>query len=234
MIAAAAAGKAIFCEKPISLDLGKVDEALAAVDGQRRADPDRLQPSLRSGTRVGTCRGRRRIGRRPAHRADHQPRPGAAADRLHQGVGRNVPRHDDPRLRHGPVRHGQRGGRCVRPGRRACRSGDRRGRRCRHGGRHAAPRERLHHDDRQQSPGRVRLRPARRGIRFGRPRCVGEPVEPHRHPPDSRRRRSARRFRTSSSSGTSRATSRNGRRSSATSPTAGRRRSRPTTAERRW
>lgn len=32
MIAAAAAGKPIFCEKPISLDLDKVDDALAAVD----------------------------------------------------------------------------------------------------------------------------------------------------------------------------------------------------------
>ncbi len=31
MIAAAKAGKAIFCEKPISLDLGKVDEALAVI-----------------------------------------------------------------------------------------------------------------------------------------------------------------------------------------------------------
>jgi myo-inositol 2-dehydrogenase / D-chiro-inositol 1-dehydrogenase len=33
MIAAAKAGKAIFCEKPISLDLGKVDEALAVIEG---------------------------------------------------------------------------------------------------------------------------------------------------------------------------------------------------------
>jgi myo-inositol 2-dehydrogenase/D-chiro-inositol 1-dehydrogenase len=32
MIAAAKAGKAIFCEKPISLDLGKVDEALAVIE----------------------------------------------------------------------------------------------------------------------------------------------------------------------------------------------------------
>ena len=31
LIAAARAGKAIFCEKPISLDLAKVDEALAVV-----------------------------------------------------------------------------------------------------------------------------------------------------------------------------------------------------------
>ncbi len=48
MIAAARAGKAIFCEKPVSLDLAKVDEGLAAVDAgavpiqigfNRRFDP---------------------------------------------------------------------------------------------------------------------------------------------------------------------------------------------------
>jgi myo-inositol 2-dehydrogenase/D-chiro-inositol 1-dehydrogenase len=48
MIAAAGAGKAIFCEKPVSLDLAKVDEGLAAVDAgavpiqigfNRRFDP---------------------------------------------------------------------------------------------------------------------------------------------------------------------------------------------------
>ena len=71
--------------------------------------------------------------------AHHQPRPGAAADRLHQGLRRDVPRHDDPRLRHGPLRHRQRGGRGLRPSRSACRSGDRRGRRRRHCSRGAAP-----------------------------------------------------------------------------------------------
>ena len=48
MIAAASAGKAIFCEKPVSLDLAKVDEGLAAVEAgavpiqigfNRRFDP---------------------------------------------------------------------------------------------------------------------------------------------------------------------------------------------------
>jgi myo-inositol 2-dehydrogenase/D-chiro-inositol 1-dehydrogenase len=48
MVAAAEAGKAIFCEKPISLDLGEVDRAIAAVAGagvpfqigfNRRFDP---------------------------------------------------------------------------------------------------------------------------------------------------------------------------------------------------
>ena len=46
-----------------------------------------------------------RRGRRRAPRAHHQPRSRAAADRVRQGLGRVVPRHDDPRLRHGPVHH---------------------------------------------------------------------------------------------------------------------------------
>jgi myo-inositol 2-dehydrogenase/D-chiro-inositol 1-dehydrogenase len=35
LVAAAAAGKAVFCEKPVSLDLAEVDRALAAVDAAR-------------------------------------------------------------------------------------------------------------------------------------------------------------------------------------------------------
>ena len=34
--------------------------------------------------------------------AHHEPRPGASAHRLHRGVGRDLLRHDHPRLRHGP------------------------------------------------------------------------------------------------------------------------------------
>ena len=44
MVAAAAAGKAVFCEKPISLSLAEVDRGLA--DGWRTA-ADRVQSSLR-------------------------------------------------------------------------------------------------------------------------------------------------------------------------------------------
>ena len=73
-----------------------------------------------------------RVDRRPPHGADHQPRPGAAADRLHRGLRRDLPRHDDPRLRHGPLRHRQRGRRGLRAGRGARRPGDRRSRRRRH------------------------------------------------------------------------------------------------------
>ena len=76
------AGKAIFCEKPVSLDLGEVDRALAAVEARRRPVPDRLQPPLRPRARGGARRGRRRQRRRAAHRAHHQPRSRAAAARV--------------------------------------------------------------------------------------------------------------------------------------------------------
>jgi myo-inositol 2-dehydrogenase / D-chiro-inositol 1-dehydrogenase len=60
IIAAAEAGKAIFCEKPVSLDLGEVDRALAAVDAagvpfmigfNRRFDPG--HKSVRDSVREG-------------------------------------------------------------------------------------------------------------------------------------------------------------------------------------
>ena len=43
---AAAAGKHIFCEKPIDYDLGRIDHALAAVEQAGRQAADRLQPAL--------------------------------------------------------------------------------------------------------------------------------------------------------------------------------------------
>ena len=79
IVAAARAGKAIFCEKPISLDLAEVDRALAAVDEagvpfqigfNRRFDPAHAGRARR---------GRARRRRRPAPRADLEPRPRAAA-----------------------------------------------------------------------------------------------------------------------------------------------------------
>lgn len=74
---------------------------------------------------------------------------------------------------------GSRGG-GVRQGGGADRSGDRCGGRRRHGGRGADARQRGDHDDRQQSAGRVRLRPAGRGARIGGPGHVGEPPEGQR------------------------------------------------------
>jgi myo-inositol 2-dehydrogenase/D-chiro-inositol 1-dehydrogenase len=61
VIAAAEAGKAIFCEKPVSLDLGEVDRALAAVEAagvpfmvgfNRRFDPG--HKSVRDSVAAGT------------------------------------------------------------------------------------------------------------------------------------------------------------------------------------
>ena len=188
MVEAARAGKAIFCEKPVSLDLAEVDRALAAVQEagvpfqigfNRRFDP---------GPRRGRRRRGRRHGRRAAARAHLQPRPGAAADGLHRHLGRDLPRHDDPRLRHGALRGRQRGRRGLRARRGADRPGLRRRRRRRHRGGHARARERLPDDDRQLAPGRLRLRPARRGLRLGRHGDVGEPARARGGHPHARGR----------------------------------------------
>ena len=48
LVAAAAAGKAVFCEKPVSLDLAEVDRALDAVE-RPASRSSRLQPPLRPG-----------------------------------------------------------------------------------------------------------------------------------------------------------------------------------------
>ena len=165
--AAARAGKAIFCEKPVSLDLAEVDARAGRGRGRGGPVPDRLQPPLRPRAPVRPRRGRQRRGRRAPSRADLEPRPRAAAAGVRAGVRRDLPRHDDPRLRHGALRDrlgGRRGVRARRgPDRRRLRRGGRR----RHGARHARARERLPDRDRQLAPGRVRLRPARRGLRFG-------------------------------------------------------------------
>ena len=66
--AAAKAGVAIFCEKPIALDLAEVDAALAAVE--RRPVPLHvgLQPPLRPGASGRARRRRLRRGRRRSAR----------------------------------------------------------------------------------------------------------------------------------------------------------------------
>ena len=122
LIAAAQAGKAVFCEKPVSLDLAEVDRALGGDRRRRRAVPDRLQPPVRPGARLGSRGGRVGRGGRSAPGADLEPRPRAAAARVRQDLRRTVPRHDDPRLRHGQVRDRQRGGRGVRARRAADRA----------------------------------------------------------------------------------------------------------------
>ena len=83
--------------------LERIDEALAAVEKagvklqigfNRRFDANFAR------VRAAVASGRDRHAAPAAH---HQPRPGAAAARLREGVGRHVPRHDDPRLRHGAL-----------------------------------------------------------------------------------------------------------------------------------
>ena len=58
--------------------------------------------------------------------------PGAAADLLHRALGRPLPRHDDPRFRHGPLPARRGAGRGPRRRLGPGRSGDRQGRRRRH------------------------------------------------------------------------------------------------------
>ena len=164
LVRAVEAGKAVLCEKPIDLDLAKVDACWARI---QRPQPDhhgRLQPPLR---RLLQRAARAHPGRRDRQaRAgrDHQPRPWPAADRLHRGLGRPVSRHDHPRLRHGALPDGRhRGGarhRCE-----SGRPGDPAGRRHRRRHDHAGRRERRALPDQQQQALRLRLRPAGRGVR---------------------------------------------------------------------
>ena len=67
LVAAAASGKAIFCEKPISLDLAEVDRALALDRRRRRPAADRLQPPLRPGPPLRPRRRGRRFRSAPLH-----------------------------------------------------------------------------------------------------------------------------------------------------------------------
>ena len=94
--------------------LERVDACLAAVAGagvpmmvgfNRRFDPSfrALKARLDEGE-IGTL-----------EQVDHhQPRPRPAAARLHQGLGRPVPRHDDPRFRHGALAARRGAGRGLR------------------------------------------------------------------------------------------------------------------------
>ena len=199
-----------------------------------RPVPDRLQPPIRPGARLGP-RGRGfGRGRRAAPGADLEPRSRAAAVGLRQALGGPVPRHDDPRLRHGQVRDRRRGGRGVRARRAPDRAVVRGGRRHRHGGGDARPRGRLPDHDRQLTSRRVRLRPARRGVRLQGNGDLREPARTHRAPSSPRTACGARRIRTSSSSATCRATCANGRRSSGRSRAERTRRCRAPTHAPRW
>jgi myo-inositol 2-dehydrogenase/D-chiro-inositol 1-dehydrogenase len=198
IIAAAEAGKAIFCEKPVSLDLEQVDRALAAVEAagvpfmigfNRRFDPG--HKSVRDRVADGS------VGDLHVLRITSRDPCGAAAG-VRRGERRDLPRHGHPRLRHGELRRAQSGDRGVRAWRGPCRPADRRGRRRRHGGDGPDPRGRHADDDRQQPRGGLRLRPAGRGVRQRRHGGLRQPGparglvhRPRGHGPTSRCRGSS-------------------------------------------
>ena len=103
IVKAAQAGKHIFCEKPVSLSLDKIDSSLAAVKAagvqlqvgfNRRFDSNfmRVRQAVASGE-IGTPNLIHIISRDPA------PPPISYLRHL----GRNFSRHDDSRLRHGAL-----------------------------------------------------------------------------------------------------------------------------------
>ena len=121
----ARAGKAIFCEKPVSLDAERTAPACASCEEtgtalmigfNRRFDPS-----------FATLRRRIADGRDRRGRARHDPvaRSLAAAGGLPGTVGRAVPGHDDPRLRHGALPPRRGAGRGARGRLLPGRSGDR-------------------------------------------------------------------------------------------------------------
>ena len=98
---AARAGKHIFCEKPVALDLAVIDRALAVAKAgvklqigfNRRFDANfaRVRQAIVGGE-IGTPPCCTSSAATPARRR-----------RLRQGLRRHVPGYDDPRLRHGAL-----------------------------------------------------------------------------------------------------------------------------------
>ena len=78
--------------------------------GRRRPRPGRVQPPVRMpATRRSATGSWRATWATSRWCGSPAVIPAPPPDRVHRGVGRDLPRHDDPRLRHGPVRHRQRG-----------------------------------------------------------------------------------------------------------------------------
>ena len=131
--AAARAGKAVLCEKPVDLDLEAGRELPQGGGGGGHPADDRLQPPLRPEFRRAEEAHRRGRDRQGRDRHGDLARPRPAADLLYRALGRPLSRHDDPRFRHRAL-HARRGaGRGLRLRVVAGRSGDRQGRRRRHG-----------------------------------------------------------------------------------------------------
>jgi hypothetical protein len=173
---AAAAGKAIFCEKPISLDYALVDEALTAVEAagvpfmigfNRRFDPGHrsVRDAVANGA-VGELHTLRITSRDPA-----PPPPEYVA--VSGGIFLDMVIHDfdmAPYVVGQPVTEVYaRGAVRVDPQIGA-------GRRHRHRGEHPGPRGRHADDHRQQPRGGLRLRSAGRGLRQRRHGGVRQPL----------------------------------------------------------
>ncbi len=95
---AAEAGKHIFCEKPIALDLAEIDRALAVVARCGVQLQIGFNRRFDSNFRHLQADGGRRWHRHPRSRPHHQPRSSAAADQLYQSFWRHLPGYDDPRF----------------------------------------------------------------------------------------------------------------------------------------
>ena len=156
IVAAAAASKAIFCEKPVSLELADVDRALAAVDRagvlfqvgfNRRFDPatSSVREAVASAS-VGDVHLVRISSRDPS------PPPLEYA-RGSGGIFLDMTIHDFDMARYVTGSEVSRSLRAAPCG--STRAG--RVRRHRHGRHHAHARERCADRDRQQPPGRLRL-----------------------------------------------------------------------------
>ncbi len=109
--AAAKAGKAVLCEKPIDLDIKRVERCKKAIAGMgvpiqigfnRRYDPSHraVQEAVRKGE-IGALELLVITSRDP----------GLAPVSLPQGLGRHLPRHDHPRFRSGALHPRQQGSR---------------------------------------------------------------------------------------------------------------------------
>ena len=103
---AAVAGKAIFCEKPIDLDVDRVRACLRVVEST--SAPLFVAFNRRFHGTIADMRARLRAGEigkfgSPVHR---QLRPGATTAGISGPLGRHVPRHDDPRYRPRPLADG--------------------------------------------------------------------------------------------------------------------------------
>ena len=131
-LAAVERGIPTFCEKPIAATAA---ESARVADDHRalgRAGAGRLPAPVRRRVRRRQARRRRRFARPAAHRAQHDDGSRSAADGVHQGLRRHLPRLRGARFRRAALDHRPAGRRGVRHRQRAGRSAVHRVRRRRH------------------------------------------------------------------------------------------------------